>query len=170
MSAARDIGINLPAVPPKAVDEPGQGFFNPRPVRIPFARMVRWRFDYHDGKPTKVGMWCRPAELQSDMAAFQDKTNLRRAAIEVKEALTAKVYPLVECDGPEFVNFEWAAGSPLAVSLNKPIGEQKLYHQIIGLTMVTRELRVTVHIDGSEPKVELRSEAEKSIHLAGFGR
>lgn len=170
------VGISAPAQAPQAVpDSGGAGLrnvkANPRPIRIPFARLVRWRFDYFDHKRTKTGQWCRPGELQSDMAAFQSKENLRRACIEVKEALSARTYVLVECDGADFVNFAWVAGSPVGSALNGSLKQERtLRSQIVGLTLVTRDLKVTVLIDGSHPTVAARSDAEKSQHLAGFGK
>lgn len=109
--------------------------------------------------------------MPCDMAAFQDKTNLRSASIEVKEALTTKRYILVECDGHDFVNFSWVAGSPVGTALNGSLKQERtLRSQIVGLTLVTRDLKVTALIDGSYPQIVPRSDGEKSMNLAGFGK
>lgn len=143
---------------------------NPRPIRVPFARLVRWRFDYTDHKPTKLGQWCRAGENPVDMAAFQSKENLATASIEVKENLTGKIKILAECNGADFVNFSWVAGACVGAVATKIVGERQLRGQIIGLTLVTRDVKCTVMIDGTPPKIEPRTEAEKAFNYAGFGK
>lgn len=143
---------------------------NPRPVRIPFAGLVRWRFDYTDHKPTKVGQWCRAGEQPVDMAAYQSKENLATASIEFKANLTGLTKVVAECAGHDFVNFSWVAGACVGAAITKIIGDKQLRGQIIGLTLVTRDMKCTVMIDGQPPKIEARTEAEKAFNYAGFGK
>ncbi len=125
--------------------------------------LLRWRFDYFDTKPPKYGMWSRPAVLLSDMAAFISKENLRVASIEAKHVETREVISLAECEGCDFVNFQWIA----QVRYNIGIGTQN--SQLIGLKLVTRDTSIEVYPSG-DIKILNRSEHDKQFHFEGFGR
>jgi hypothetical protein len=127
--------------------------------------LLRFVFDYHDGRKPWRSQWDKTGPNQVDSAWAQTKTNLRSARIEAKDETTRQVTVVVECDGHEFVNFEWLAvlGVPLGVKQITAAGRN------IGAVMVTREKRITVLGDGTA-KIEERSEEDKKIHLTGFGR
>lgn len=127
--------------------------------------LVRWRFDFADSKPSRWGQWNRQGDLQKDMAAFVDKTGLRRAAVEGKNILTRAVTPLAECDGWDFVNFEWLQIT--AFSSSRPSAGS--FHKIVGLSLKTRDL-ITHVLTTGEVGVEARPDEDKTFHYAGFGR
>jgi len=130
--------------------------------------LLRWRFDFANNKPTKYGQWSRPATIQSDMAAMVNKEGLIRASIEGKDRTTKDVLTILECDGHDFVNFEWVNArhyfvSNLGASMIAP------FHRLLGLALVTREFKTLVLLDGTvHPRP--RTEAEKKLHLEGFGK
>jgi hypothetical protein len=129
--------------------------------------LLRMRFDYHDGKAPWISQWGQTGPNPCDSAWAQSKTNLRRACIEGKNVTTREIVELVECDGHDFVNFEWLATASVPVgALSK---EPSVKSQTIGAVLVTRDTRSVVFPDG-RIHVEIRSEDDKKIHLAGFGR
>ncbi len=128
---------------------------------------LRWRFEFSDGRPPKYGQWSNPGNIETDGAWRVNKSNLSRAAVEAECLRTFNITTLAECDGWDFVNFEWQAVASmpgfLGVEAISPRGE------IVGLTLVTRELQLVCFINGDQA-VKARTEADKKIHLAGFGR
>ena len=122
--------------------------------------MLRWRFDYSDGRPSAVGEWNDTSEGK---AAFTSKTNLRRAAVEAYDpAACAGVVTAAECDGWDFVNFGWVAVfDALALSSGE--------NRVVALALTTREEIVEVGFSGTGSR-RARAEDEKKIHYAGFGR
>lgn len=120
--------------------------------------MLRWRFDYSDGKPTAFGAWNDTSEGK---AALTNKTGLCRAAVEGFDPnACGGIVTLAECDGWDFINFAW-------VCLFDLLGSAA--NRIVGLSLVTREEVREVLLDGRVSR-RIRTEDEKKIHLAGFGR
>ncbi len=127
--------------------------------------LLRWRFDYSDDKPARYGLWSRSSRNPIDMAAFVNKENLRRASIEAKNFVNRDdVRILAECDGWDFVNFQWMAEARVSSADSRVTG-----HRLIGLKLVTRDWFFLVFRDGTMQKVP-RPEDDKKFHYAGFGR
>ena len=124
--------------------------------------LLRWRFDYLD-RPTKYGQWSRPATLVSDMAYAQHKEGIVRASVEGKDVETREVRILAECDGWDFVNFQWMAEFRAG---SDGYGS----HRHVGLKLVTRENWIEVYVRGGIVKVVPRTEEDKNFQYAIFGR
>ena len=107
--------------------------------------LLRWRYDYHDHKPPKIGQWNRHGDRSNDQAWAQNKTNLLRASIEAKNYYTKEITTVCECLGQDFVNFQWmgAAGTPL-----KPRGKVMVSPKILGLTLISRYKTTRCFING----------------------
>lgn len=128
--------------------------------------ILRWRFDYSDSKPSKFGYWMNSGDDDHGKASLQDKTNLLRACIEGKDIKTRKTICLTECDGHEFVNFQWLAYCHANINIK---GTVKLPTMLVGMAMITTDYKILVYSDG-RINVEKRTEVEKSQNLAGFGQ
>lgn len=127
---------------------------------------LRWRFDYIDRREPKTSPWERSSHIESEMAYRQNREGLIRAAIEAKELRSKDIRILAECDGHDFINFQWMAVSFCPVEFT---GEHELRNMTIGLKLVTRDYEYQVYINGDVVK-SIRTEAEKGIHFATFGR
>lgn len=123
--------------------------------------LLRWRFDYLN-RTTKIGQWSRGATLEQDMAYFQNKEGVIRAAIEGKHQVSREVRILAECDGHDFVNFQWMAEFRGNVK-----GGGSSHHT--GLKLVTRDFWIEVYARGFQIK-KPRTEEDKKFHYATFGR
>lgn len=123
--------------------------------------LLRWHFDYVGNLP-KYGQWSRAASRQEDMAYCQNKEGLVRASVEGKNVVTREVVTLAECDGHDFVNFQW-----MAEFRAKSDGSGTYHH--VGLKLVTRENWVEVYTRG-QVKIVPRTEEDKKFHYATFGR
>lgn len=128
---------------------------------------IRWRFDFLNNKTMRCGYWSRAGDAHGGHAWSVDKTHLLRACIEVEDKRTWKVYAAAECDGHNFVNFEWVAGTRAPLNPVRPVA---LEPQIVGMKLVTRDNVATVLMDGSPVVVRARTSDEKAMNLAGFGR
>lgn len=124
---------------------------------------LRWRFEYADGKPPRVGHWSRSSKDPDEMAAFVSKENLAFALIEGEDMTTWEVKTLASCYGPDFCNFEWIAGAAYG------LGSGYTFHELIGLKIRGRDKTTSVYYDGSVFEAD-RSEADKQLHLAGYGK
>lgn len=128
---------------------------------------LRWRYEFKDGRPPKYGQWSNPGDIDKEGSWRVNKDNLSRAAVESECQRTWQEKTVAECEGWDFVNFEW-----MAVAAVPGFSNQMTIHprgQIVGLTLVTRDLQLACFING-EQAVRARSEDDKKIHLAGFGR
>lgn len=131
---------------------------------------LRWRYDY-SGRPSKFGMWGHSGP-QNDMATkawCHNKEGLTRACIEGKDVYTQRIVTLAECEGWDFVNFEWMVNASLPAMLAPGFGSVKPRSRIVGLTLVTRDWRVDI-VDTGEVERRPRTAAEKRMNLATFGR
>lgn len=126
---------------------------------------LRWRFDFA-GRPSRYGKWSNPGKSDELKACYQNKEGLVRASIEGQSVLTQEITTLAECDGHDFVNFQWMAVAMTPATL---VGLAKPVHALVGLKIITRELELGVASDGSVAK-RVRPEAEKRINFATFGR
>jgi len=125
--------------------------------------LLRWRFDFA-GKPCRYGMWSLPATREQDMASRVNTENLVAASIEGKDVQTRAVKTLVECDGHDFVVFEWNAA--YVGGINPAKGGLQM---TVGLKLVTRDLEINVYPSG-DVQVVRRSDDHKKINFAAFGK
>lgn len=133
------------------------------PTSLGFDWLLRWRFDLP--KSTKCGLWCSSGNTNEDKACFVNKEGLIRASIEGKNVKNRSLKSFCEIDGPNFCNFEWVG----ATAIPGVSGGFKVQSKIIGLTLVSRDFRTTVYIDG-RIEVKPRTEQDKKFHYAGFGK
>jgi hypothetical protein len=127
---------------------------------------LRWRFDFWGNRPSKWGKWSAPGKTKEVKAWCQNKEGLCRAAIEGHHRETFEVKTLAECDGHNFVNFQWMA---LAFTPGNFRGTVRPLHALAALKLITREHEIIVFPDASIAH-RVRPEAEKKIHFATFGR
>lgn len=144
-------------------------------IMPPQARIcrVRWRFDFA-GKVSRFGIWNNSGGSQEEThktsAWCINKTGLVRAAIEAEYFDGWEIRTVLECDGPDFVNFEWRAATPAPMSTKGLLGESLTINgQTIGLTLVTADHRSTFFCDG-KTQTNPRTEADKAIKLAAWRR
>jgi hypothetical protein len=128
---------------------------------------LRWRFDFFDGKPPRCGIWNNSGARDSDGAWCVNKTGLRRAAIEGENCQTWETETLWECDGPDFVNFEWMVAAPMGMPFGN--GEMTIKPTILGLAGVSRDFKDEVFIDGSARR-RTRTDEEKKNILAAWSK
>lgn len=124
--------------------------------------LLRWRFDYLD-RPSKMGQWSRPATLETDMAFFQNKEGVIRCSVEGKDVVSREVKTLAECEGWDYVNFQW-----MALLRNNGNGQAFLDH--VGLKLITREFWIEVYAKNGLVRKLQRDEEDKNFHYATFGR
>lgn len=132
---------------------------------------LRWRFDFA-GKNPKYGIWNDSGGKQDEAfgssAWCTNKNGLVRASIEGECQHTWAVKTLVQCDGHDFVNFWWRKATPAPFMLQHA-QSLEIQGQLIGCTLETRETLFKVKVDGT---IEMapKTEADKRINLAGFGK
>lgn len=126
---------------------------------------LRWRFDFA-GRPSRYGKWSNPGKSDELKACYQNKEGLVRAAIEGQHVVTQQVKTLAECDGHDFVNFQWMAVAMMPVGL---IGKAQPVHALVGMKIITRDVELCVTADGALLR-RVRPEAEKRLNFATFGR
>lgn len=126
---------------------------------------LRWRFDFA-GRASKWGKWSSPGQSPELKAWSNNKEGLVRACIEGQDVETQSVSVLAECDGHDFVNFQWEA---VAMMPANRIGQVKPIHALVGLKLVTRDEEICVASSGGVSR-RIRPECEKKIHFATFGR
>jgi hypothetical protein len=134
--------------------------------------LLRWRFDYHDDKAPRCGMWNRAGDNPVDQAWSQSKDNLLLASIEAKDIQTKKITTIAECAGQDFCNFEWCAVSFAGAGFNKDVMKVfnnglSLQSMIVGLTIVSRNNRCTVYLDGS---TQVKERDDKDFNFASYGK
>jgi len=126
---------------------------------------LRWRFDFAN-RPSRYGKWSNPGKSKELHAWCQNQEGLIRASIEGQHVITQEVKTLAECDGYNFVNFQWMA---VAMTPSSLIGNVKPIHALVGLKILTRDEELAVTSDG-KLSVTVRPEQEKKINFATFGR
>lgn len=120
--------------------------------------LLRWRFDFGNGKPSRMGMWSRPATRREDQAVYVNKTGLVRAAIEAKNIISREVITVAECDGHDFITFQWLSSARFS-----GIGYQLLSQNVFGLRLVSRDDFTDAHTDGTL-RVTPRPEDQKNFN------
>lgn len=126
---------------------------------------LRWRFDFA-ARPEKYGKWSAPGNTPEVKAHLQMKEGLTRASIEGRDVETGAIGVIAECDGHDFVNFQWMA---CAMAPGAAVGVVRPLHMLVGLKIVTREWHLCAYADGRLIK-RPRPDAEKQMNLAIFGR
>lgn len=102
--------------------------------------LFRWRFEFFDGKPPRIGGWY-PANRLEDMASSVNKTNLSRAIVEGKHWTTREVKVFAEVVGEDFINFEH-----LAVAI---MNEGRLIQHTYGMRIQARNAVISCFENGS---------------------
>lgn len=107
---------------------------------------LRWRLDYHN-KPPKMGMWCKSKHDDPyTLASCQDRGGLITASIEAKERTTRKIKTMIICSASDYVQHRWIAAGPAPTA---KFGVATIEGSINGMTLVTRDFKVHVLIDGT---------------------
>lgn len=126
---------------------------------LPYKYEIRWRLEYLN-KRVSYGMWTNPADEKdvSNQASAQDRTGLIYACIEVKNFSNRRSKVIVRCPMADYIQHRWIAFSPSpTISLEGAVVLPKV---IQGMTLVTRDEKVHVFVDGTikrEPMRELRN-------------
>ena len=129
---------------------------------------LRWRFDFFDHKPSRMGVWNNSTNLETDGAWCVNKTNLRRAAIEGESVITWEQRLFLEIAGHDFVNFQWLVVTPVGLGINSGGPRDGVYRPtIVGLAGISTDFISEIYIDGSY-KVRERSEHDKLNKLAAW--
>lgn len=131
----------------------------------PVKYRLRWRYDYASS-PSKWGMWSNAGGKETDKAWVHNKPGVSRACIEGENVETGKIVPLAECDGHDFINFQWLAGAFIG---NTFAAEIKPLHRLLGMKLLTREKDIQV-LDTGEVTIRARTEGEKQTNFATFGK
>jgi hypothetical protein len=132
---------------------------------------VRWRLEYNDGSRPRWGQWTRSDTEPKNMASFQKTNHLARAFIEVRDKRNFKTSIPVHCAGIDFVMFKWQRAAKIATNINQQsVINQKPNSQIVGLTLVSRELEATVRVDNITPMIKKRTKEDMNFHYEGFGK
>jgi hypothetical protein len=126
------------------------------------AYRLRWRFEFLNGKPTKTGVWDATSDLPQDSAWAVNKDGLAYAIIEGECRHTFEMKRLFVCEAAEYVSMQWEAYAKSPSLGLKPIhGAMKLRANIAGLSILTREEKVTCWVNGTISREQL-SEHDKT--------
>lgn len=129
------MAISYPGIPLLENDE---GFYK-----------LRWRFDFHDHKPIRRGVWNVATRNHSDSAWAVPKDNLAQAIIEVEHP-NGLTLPALIVDGPDYVSLEWdvVVRAPMFLR-NNTISALALERVLVdGLSILTRTHKVQVNHKG----------------------
>lgn len=131
--------------------------------------LVRWRFEWND-RPAKYGMWSNPGDPKdlTTKAWCNNHEGLKLAGIEIKNMQTREIKLAVYCDGHDFVNFQWV--NLAKTDLFGIKGNVTPFTHLVGLTLITRNHRFTVYHDSDKILLEDRTEDDKRINFATFGK
>jgi|GEM_PF-2249357 len=128
---------------------------------------LRWRFEYNDGTPPKIGMWSYASQKLEEMASFQKRTNIARAFVESKDKRSGEIRKIVNCTGQEYCLFKWVCGVKVGFNPNA-VGTRIISGDVIGLMLVSRKVQATIWVNGSPPKIEVRTEEDKNFNYKGY--
>lgn len=111
---------------------------------------LRWRFEFGNGKPAKVGVWDGASDLPQDSAWAVNKTGLARAIIEGEDVSTNEVLQFVVVEGSEYASMQWEAysKSPSLGFAKSKINSVKLRPYVSGLSILTRDNKATCWVNG----------------------
>jgi hypothetical protein len=96
------------------------------------AYMLRWRFEYWN-RPARYGQWNQAASNISDMAYAQNFDGMVAALIEAKDFRTREIFTIAECDGDDYINFQWMS------SYRTDFRTKLATQEIIGLKLIARD-------------------------------
>jgi len=120
------------------------------------AYRLRWRFEFLNGKPSKVGVFDATSDLPQDSAWAVNKEGLAYAIIEGECRHTFATKRLYVCDAVDYVSMQWEAYSKSpSLGLKPEHGSFKLRPVISGLSVLTREEKITCWTDGTVTKEPL---------------
>lgn len=131
--------------------------------------LLRWRFEYADGKPARYGMWSTPAnKADFDSQAWtQNKGAIARAMVEGKDIRTKEVKVLLDCPGVDFVNFEWNA---LAAFNPYSIGGACIPRTTLAGLQIRSRYAITSVDETGFVEAKPRPPEDMAFHYATFGR
>ena len=101
--------------------------------------LLRWCYHFNGSKPSVRGQWS-PGGSEGD-AASVSREGLRCAVIEAKDIRTREVFPLYECDGQDFVIFQWIATQSYS-------GFSRGAHSVDGLRIIARDQYIEAMVNG----------------------
>lgn len=107
------------------------------------------------------GMWDNPPATDdvANLISAQDRAGLVYACIDVKNWVTKEVKTVVRCARADYVQHRWVFCAPSpSIGLKGGVRLNNAFVQ--GLTIVTRDEKVTIFVDGSikrEPMNEARN-------------
>lgn len=129
--------------------------------------LLRWRFDYHGGRPPALGMWLNPGQVEQNGAWRQNREGVARASIEAKDYYSRETTTVAECPGQDFVNFEWATlASVQPLGLKGAVTPRT---RVVGLSLVDRKDIVTLFVDGTFTRTA-RPQGHLETQFATFGK
>lgn len=114
-----------------------------------------WFFDYLDGR-RKKGVYNFPSQNPADAAWAQPKHGLLRAGILCRDGNRVEKIA-ADVSHEDFCNFEWVMDR-MAVSNTE---------RLAGLTLVTRDERITYFIDGKTVREKRDNSEDNLFHFGG---
>lgn len=119
--------------------------------------LLRWCYHFHN-KPSVRGQWS-PAAPEG-AASLISREGLKCAVIEAKDFRTREVFPLFECDGQDFIIFQWIA-SRTVQGLPSVMGASK----IEGLRIIARNQYIEAYTNGEVEikEIEIPNESFQSL-------
>ena len=133
----------------------------------PMRYRLRWRYDFKDGT-VKRGMWSNAGGRQEDKAWFNNKPGVIRASIEGEDLRTFEVKTLAQCDGWDFVNFQWLAAAFVG-NIFTSANSIKPVSRLLGMKILTRTKIIEV-LDTGKVNVSQRSPDHMNTKFATFGK
>lgn len=123
---------------------------------------LRWRFEFSQGKNAVVGVYDSASDLPRDSAWAINKEHLAYVIIEGENRHTFGLRRLLVCEAAAYVSMQWEAYSKSpSLGLKASHGEFKLQPNISGLSILTREEKITCWTNGTISR-ELLSEHDKT--------
>ena len=122
---------------------------------------LRWRFEFFNGKAPKIGVWDSNSDLPTDSAWAVNKEGLAKVIVEAENRQTYELKQLLVIDGPDFASMQWEAYTKAPTfGLQAKHGAIKLPAYIAGLSVLTRESKITCWVNGKITQEQL-SEHDK---------
>lgn len=123
---------------------------------------LRWRFEFSNGKNAAVGVYDSASDLPQDSAWSINKEHLANVIIEGENRITFELRRLLVCEAAAYVSMQWEAYSKSpSLGLKAEHGQFKLRAIIAGLSILTREEKITCWVNGTISRQPL-SEHDKT--------
>jgi hypothetical protein len=130
---------------------------------------LRWRFEYSDGKPPRVGVWDGATTKDADGAWAVDKTNLAYAIIEAEDRTTFEVRRALVVEGAAYASSQWEAYARAGNALAIRHAVTPRVH-VAGLSFLTQEEKISVLVNGTVTRRPLTDyEKRMNIHEHKLG-